>query len=98
MRVPADREVLRARREFSIAAREAARGEGEVELAVSRRQVPDGGGEEATGREVVGWELHPGGCVRGISDEAAVESFSASARRCRFASSRSGVRSMSRVS
>jgi hypothetical protein len=28
-----DREVLRARREFSVAAREAARGEREVELA-----------------------------------------------------------------
>jgi len=34
-----DGEVLRAGREFSVAAREAARGEAEVKLAVSRRQV-----------------------------------------------------------
>ena len=93
-----DSEVLRARREFSVAAREAARCEREVELAVSRRQVPDGGGEEAARREVVGWEWHPGGCVRVIGDEAQSSSFNASARLCRFVSSRSGVRSMSRVS
>ena len=68
-----DSEALRAEREFSIAAREAARCEREVELAVSRCQVPDGGGEEAARCEVVGWERHPGGHVRRIGDEAAVE-------------------------
>jgi hypothetical protein len=66
-----DSEVLCAGREFSVAAREAARGEPEVELAVSGCQVPDGGGEEAARREVVRWEWHPGGCVRGIGDNAA---------------------------
>jgi hypothetical protein len=40
---------------------------------VSRRQVPDGGGEEAPRCEVVGWERHPGGRVGRIGDEAAVE-------------------------
>jgi hypothetical protein len=65
--------VLRPGREFSVAAREAAGGEREVELAVSRRQVPDGGGEKAARREVVGWERHPGGCARRIGDEAAIE-------------------------
>ncbi len=73
IRVPATVEVLRVGREFSVAAREAARGEREVELAVSRRQVPDGGGEEAARREVVGWERHPGRGVGRIGDEAAVE-------------------------
>jgi hypothetical protein len=48
-------------------------GEAEVKLAVSRRQVPDGGGEEAPRCEVVGWERHPGGRVGRIGDEAAVE-------------------------
>jgi hypothetical protein len=47
--------------------------ENEVKLAVSRCQAPDGGGEEAARREVVGREWRPGGCVRGIGDEAAVE-------------------------
>jgi hypothetical protein len=64
---------LRARRQDFVAGREAARGEAEVKLAVSRRQVPDGGGEEAPRCEVVGWERHPGGRVGRIGDEAAVE-------------------------
>jgi hypothetical protein len=41
-----DSEALRPWCEFSVAVREAAWGESEVELAVSCRQVPDGGGEE----------------------------------------------------
>ncbi len=72
MRVPATVRCC-AGREFSVAARKAARGEREVKLAVSRRQVPDGGGEEAARREVVGWERHPSGCVRGIGDEPTFE-------------------------
>jgi len=68
-----DSEALRPGGEFSVAVRKAARGEREVKLAVSRRQVPDGGGEEATRREVVGWERHPGGRVGRIRDEAAFE-------------------------
>jgi hypothetical protein len=68
-----DSEALRPGREFSVAVREAAWGEREVKLAVSRRQVPDGGGEEAARCEVVGWERHPGGRVGRIGDEAAVE-------------------------
>jgi hypothetical protein len=93
-----DRHALGTRREFVVATRKAGRGEAQVELAVTGREVPDGGGEEAAWGEVVGWERHPGGCVGRIGYEPAVEFVERISETAQVGSSRSGVTSMSRVS